>query len=89
MTASLTVAPDTNPVPARLVIETVAPCAPVFGVIDVIVGAAGVMVNPLASRAVCPSGFSTITLQFPVNAFDGSAIWQVIFVGETTTTLVP
>ena len=37
----MTVAPCTNPVPARFVTETVAPCSPVLGAMDVMVNLLG------------------------------------------------
>ena len=43
-------------------------------------------VNPLGRVALRPSRLVTTTFQEPVAAIDGIPNWQVIFVGETTTT---
>ena len=46
-------------------------------------------VNPPARVALWPPGLVTTTFQGPVAAVDGMPNWQVIAVGETTTTFMP
>ncbi len=58
---SLTVAPARNPVPARLVILTVVPVTPEFGVMPLTVGAGLVTVKPLLSVPNWLSGLVTTT----------------------------
>lgn len=85
-----TVAPETKPVPAKFVIDTVFPATPVFGVIPVTVGAGFVTVNAALSVPDCPSAFFTTTSHSPADVVDGagSGSVQVIWDDETTVTAV-
>ena len=86
----MTVAPLRKLVPERFVIETVEVLAPVFGVMLVIVGPVEgtVTVNPFARIPARPLVLLMTTLYWPAILFV-RLNEQVIFVGETTVTLVP
>jgi hypothetical protein len=85
---SLTVAPFWKLVPTRLVILTVQPRTPVFGVMLVTVGALLVMVKPDVRVPDFPSVFVTVMLYAPAGASDGMTREPVILVADTTLTPV-
>jgi hypothetical protein len=85
---SLTVAPFWKLVPARLVILTVQPRTPVFGVMLVTVGALLVTVKPDTRVPDFPSVLVTVILYAPAGASDGMTREPVLLVADTTLTPV-
>jgi len=81
----LTVAPETKFVPVR-VTGTLAPCAPLVGLMALRVGAAGLTVKTTAAEV--PFAVVTVTLAGPVAAVAPIAKLAVIVVALTTVTLL-
>jgi hypothetical protein len=83
---TLTVAPLTKPVPAKVTL-TVAPCRPVFGLTELSVGADGALiVNDTA--LLVPPAVVTVTFAGPCVAFEAIVKLAVICVELTTITLL-
>jgi hypothetical protein len=81
----LHVAPLTKFVPLTATPLTDAPCAALFGLTEVTVGAgsaAGFTVKPFVNVAVCPSVFFTVTVRAPVVAAAAIVMLAVTFVAE-------
>jgi hypothetical protein len=67
---------------------TVAACAPVFGVLEVILGLGLLTVNPFASVPTSPSGFVTVTFLLGTGASSKLKVHVMLVPEPFTTTLV-